>query len=167
MNNTSLKSLQFVLKNSFFDVMLILILGIANTIFSVLSVMLSSSIVAGLSNTNDEMAKKFIISLVLYIFILFCIFLYNNYFVRYWIQFKGVTRFERKCRIEIHKKALQISNEEFENSKLDQNLTNALNSSTNLYRLTQTVTSIVVTIINVIIMTTYIVNPISWTSRKY
>lgn len=156
MGNTSLKSIRFVFKNSFTDILLISILGIINAILSLLSVMLSNDMVANLSNTKNEMNNKFIISLSLYIFVLLFLFLYNNYFVRYWIQFKGVTRFERKCRVKIHKKALEISNEEFEKPELDQNLTNALNSATNLYRLTQTINSIIVIIFNVVLVTTYI-----------
>lgn len=160
---TNLKSIKYSLSLSKYDFAIMIILGIVNCLVGIVSVYSCSKFVGIIENNMDalEINYQIYMYLSLYILSLFIIFLYNNYYNRYIIQFKTVTRFERKIRGEIHKKSSRISNESFEKPEIYKTVTQTLNSAVNLFRLTQVIISIIIAIVT-IICTTFYTSSFSW-----
>lgn len=150
----------FILKKTFsfctFDFLLMILLGIINSAVNILSIYSFKKIIEILSYLSINFDVTIIKYIVLYIFSILIIFIYEKFFIRYWIQFVSVPRFEKKVLNEIHEKISKISNEKLYEADCSSKIIYTLKSATNLFRYTQIIVLIIISLLNVLFVTLYI-----------
>ena len=150
----------FILKKTFsfctFDFLLMILLGIINSAVNILSIYSFKKIIEILSYLSINFDATIIKYIVLYIFSILIIFIYEKFFIRYWIQFVSVPRFEKKVLNEIHEKISKISNEKLYEADCSSKIIYTLKSATNLFRYTQIIVLIIISLLNVLFVTLYI-----------
>ena len=150
----------FILKKTFsfctFDFLLMILLGIINSAVNILSIFSFKKIIEILSYLSINFDVTIIKYIVLYIFSILIIFIYEKFFIRYWIQFVSVPRFEKKVLNEIHEKISKISNEKLYEPDCSSKIIYTLKSATNLFRYTQIIVLIIISLLNVLFVTLYI-----------
>lgn len=151
-----LRSIKYCLSKNKKDFICLTLFGLTNSILQIVLMILCNKFidfVGEISSTNNYLNTFLIFGC--YLITTFVIFFYNKYFNAYWIQFKGITKFEILSRNDIHEKSKKISNENFEHTKTLQKMKQAMSASTNIYRLTQIYFMMFIQCFTILIMTIY------------
>lgn len=151
-----IKTLWFIIKIAPVSFGVMLLVGILDSAVSVLGVYLTGQVFAQVEKClNGAEITSMAGVLALYCLYRVLAAIHNNWYTRYYVQFRDITRFERRVLNMLHKKSERISNEQLEMPKAYAFIRQSSSARQILFRFVEICNDILTAVIQTVVVTVY------------